>query len=305
MRDIILRQGLMTKFNATDVYAYEKRTAHKQFPIISGKLDLASEASKNFIRSGILNLYDSDKGVPHYSPDAYDGKIDKNEFGNITKKEYQTYVYEMRKFLKTQGRDLSNINIPTYEELEMLIQKGEIPTQDLHQKVNETPKPEKRLTIDPDFPDKYNDETILSIINSDKSAKSKLSGEEHLKIITNACKKHNLDRKIFAELVKQESRYFEKATSQVGAMGYSQLMPRTASYLGLKPNEFYDPQKNADTGAKYLKRLLVKYKGDVKLALAAYNAGEGTVARCNGIPKNKETMNYVSNISERLLAYKA
>jgi len=75
--------------------------------------------------------------------------------------------------------------------------------------------------------------------------------------------------------------------------------------LGLKSNEYYDPQKNAEAGAKYLKQLLVKYKGDVKKALAAYNAGMGNVAKYNGIPPFKETRNYVNTITTGFLSAEA
>ena len=78
-------------------------------------------------------------------------------------------------------------------------------------------------------------------------------------------------------------------------MGLMQLMPKTARQLNLK-NPF-DPQENVDAGVRHLKQLLQTYNGDVRLSLAAYNAGSGAVARSRGIPRYSETQNYVRRIT--------
>src|SRR5262249_30450859 len=85
------------------------------------------------------------------------------------------------------------------------------------------------------------------------------------------------------------------AVSRKGAMGLMQLMPSTARSLKVK-NPF-DPGQNVDAGVRHLKQLLESYGGDVKLTLAAYNAGSGAVARSAGVPRIAETQNYVRRIT--------
>ena len=109
-------------------------------------------------------------------------------------------------------------------------------------------------------------------------------------------KKHGLPVEIFKELVRAESNFNPKAVSKKGAMGLCQLMPETARRLGVK--DPFDVDENLDAGARLLKELYRKYR-NWKLALAAYNAGEGAVERYGGVPPYRETKNYVSRILKR------
>jgi len=84
--------------------------------------------------------------------------------------------------------------------------------------------------------------------------------------------------------------------SRKGAMGLMQLMPQTAKSLNVT-NPF-DPEQNVDAGVRHLKKLMESYGGDVKLSLAAYNAGQGAVARSAGIPRIPETRDYVKRITQ-------
>src|SRR5262249_57659739 len=107
--------------------------------------------------------------------------------------------------------------------------------------------------------------------------------------------RHNVDPNLVRALVKVESNFNPNAISRKGAMGLMQLMPQTARQLNLT-NPF-DPQQNVDAGVRHLKQLLESYGGDVRLSLAAYNAGSGAVSRSRGIPHFAETQNYVRRIT--------
>ena len=114
--------------------------------------------------------------------------------------------------------------------------------------------------------------------------------------IDKAAARHNVDANLVRALVKVESNFNPNAVSRKGAMGLMQLMPQTARQLNLT-NPF-NPEQNVDAGVRHLKQLLESYGGDVRLSLAAYNAGSGAVARSSGIPRYAETRNYVKRITE-------
>jgi soluble lytic murein transglycosylase-like protein len=114
--------------------------------------------------------------------------------------------------------------------------------------------------------------------------------------IEQAAARHNVDPNLVRSVVKVESNFNPNAVSRKGAMGLMQLMPSTARQLHVS-NPF-DPQQNVDAGVRHLKSLLESYGGDIKLTLAAYNAGTGAVARSAGIPHIPETRNYVRRITE-------
>ncbi|KML06185.1 lytic transglycosylase domain-containing protein [Rossellomorea marisflavi] len=119
-------------------------------------------------------------------------------------------------------------------------------------------------------------------------------------IISRAAERYGIPAKLVHSVVKQESGYNPEATSHAGAAGLMQLMPGTARGLGV--TDIYDPEQNVFAGAKYLKQMLVKYDGDMKLALAAYNAGPGNVDKYSGVPPFQETQNYVRKIMDSYYA---
>jgi len=113
--------------------------------------------------------------------------------------------------------------------------------------------------------------------------------------IDEAAARHHVDPSLVRSVVKVESNFNPNALSRKGAMGLMQLMPSTARSLNVS-NPF-DPQQNVDAGVRHLRSLLDSYKGNVRLSLAAYNAGSGAVARSAGVPHFKETQNYVRRIT--------
>jgi soluble lytic murein transglycosylase-like protein len=121
------------------------------------------------------------------------------------------------------------------------------------------------------------------------------SQEEIDASIEQAAARHNVDPNLVRAVVKVESNFNPNAVSRKGAMGLMQLMPSTARQLNVK-NPF-DPEQNVDAGVRHLKQLLESYGGDIKLTLAAYNAGAGAVARSSGVPRYAETQNYVRRIT--------
>jgi soluble lytic murein transglycosylase-like protein len=114
-------------------------------------------------------------------------------------------------------------------------------------------------------------------------------------IINRTANKFGLDSALIKAIIKAESNFNHNAVSPVGAQGLMQLMPQTAYALSV--DDSFHPEKNIDGGARYLRYLLKTYRGDLSLALAAYNAGEKAVAKYHyNIPPYRETQNYVRRV---------
>ena len=105
---------------------------------------------------------------------------------------------------------------------------------------------------------------------------------------------HGVDPALVLAVMKTESNFDRWAVSRKGALGLMQLIPETGRRFGVR--DFFDPQQNVDGGVRYLRFLLEKFKGNVDLSLAAYNAGENLVQRLGRIPAIPETTNYVRRI---------
>jgi hypothetical protein len=115
-------------------------------------------------------------------------------------------------------------------------------------------------------------------------------------IFDKAAKEYNVPVNLLKAIGKAESDFKANAVSRCGAQGIMQLMPATAKSLGVTNS--FDPEQNIMGGAKYISDLLKKYDGNTSLALAAYNAGSGNVAKYGGIPPFEETQNYVKKVTK-------
>ena len=108
-----------------------------------------------------------------------------------------------------------------------------------------------------------------------------------------AADKYNVDPNLVKAIATAESDWDQNAVSHVGAIGVMQLMPETAAGLGVDP---YDERENIEGGAKYIRQMLDTFDGNVRKAVAAYNAGPGAVKRYGGVPPYSETQNYVGRV---------
>ena len=124
--------------------------------------------------------------------------------------------------------------------------------------------------------------------------KAALTAEGLNQLVSRAGARHQIDPDFIRSVIKAESGFHQNAVSSKGALGLMQLMPGTASELGVT-NPF-DPNSNVEGGTRYLRDLLEKYDFDVNKALAAYNAGPKRVDKYHGIPPYNETQAYISRI---------
>jgi transglycosylase-like protein with SLT domain len=116
------------------------------------------------------------------------------------------------------------------------------------------------------------------------------------KLVREAAERHKVDPALVRAVIETESNWNPAARSHKGAVGLMQLIPSTAMRFGV--NDAYNPRQNVDAGVKYLKTLLERYRGNLDLALAAYNAGEGAVDRAHGVPSFQETQSYVRKVQD-------
>ena len=119
-------------------------------------------------------------------------------------------------------------------------------------------------------------------------------------LIAEAAALYKLDPRMIKAVIETESAFNALAVSPVGALGLMQLMPAVAAELGAE--DPLDPRQNIMAGSRYLRQLLDSHRGNVRLALASYNAGPGNVAKYRAIPPFKETRDYVRKVTDLLAA---
>jgi soluble lytic murein transglycosylase-like protein len=121
-------------------------------------------------------------------------------------------------------------------------------------------------------------------------------------LIHEAAGLHDVDSDLIRAIIMVESQFNPNAKSKRGAKGLMQLMPVTAG--GLDVVDLLNPHENVHAGARYIKTLLDRFDGDVKLALAAYNAGPQSVIRYDGVPPYKETRLFIARVFDYYAAFK-
>lgn len=134
---------------------------------------------------------------------------------------------------------------------------------------------------------------------SREAAAGAASAPPHGEALAEAARRHQVDARLLHALVLVESGFRADAVSPAGAAGLTQLMPATARELGVRDR--MDPRQNLDGGAAYLATQLSRFR-DVRLALAAYNAGPDRVERAGGVPRIRETEHYVAAVLDCFLA---
>jgi hypothetical protein len=142
------------------------------------------------------------------------------------------------------------------------------------------------------------EDVITNLQNSATTDHTAVSASDHTvsldDIFQKAADTYHVPVQLLKAVAKAESNFDPMAESSAGAQGIMQLMPATASGLGV--SDAFDPEQNIMGGAKYLSEQLARYDGNAVLALAAYNAGPGNVAKYDGVPPFKETQNYISKV---------
>ena len=128
------------------------------------------------------------------------------------------------------------------------------------------------------------------------SVRGKRAERLYRAIILRVARRHKVDPTMVKAIIMAESSFNPRAISKSGALGLMQLMPKTAKSLGV--NDAFDPENNINAGVLYFKTLLNEFRGDVELALAAYNAGSRKVKEYQGVPPFKATQAYIKKVFE-------
>lgn len=144
--------------------------------------------------------------------------------------------------------------------------------------------------------------SIKPLVKVEMTSNQKKAENRYQPLIVEAAYRYKVEPAIIKAIIMAESSFNPKAVSKVGARGLMQLMPRTARSLGVEDS--FKPAHNIDAGVRYFKHLLDQFDGEIKLALAAYNAGSSNVIKYGGIPPFKETEFYINKVLKYFEAYR-
>ncbi len=144
---------------------------------------------------------------------------------------------------------------------------------------------------------------VSDAMNQPSSAPATVPPAQLESLVGTSASAYGVDPALVKAIIANESDFNPKATSRTGAQGLMQLEPGTAAGLGV--TDAYDPAQNISGGTRYIKGLLDRFHGDLRLAVAAYNAGPGAVMKYNGVPPYAETQAYVSNVLDSYEKYKS
>ena len=144
---------------------------------------------------------------------------------------------------------------------------------------------------------------VSDAMNQPSSAPATVPPAQIESLVGSSASAYGVDPALVKAIIANESDFNANATSRTGAQGLMQLEPGTAAGLGV--SDAYDPAQNISGGTRYIKGLLDRFHGDLRLAVAAYNAGPGAVMKYNGVPPYAETQAYVNNVLDSYEKYKS
>ena len=153
----------------------------------------------------------------------------------------------------------------------------------------------------PDFLSMVDKNNVTTVYDLSSKFRHKKERRFH-PIILQEASRHEVDPALVKAIIMAESGYNPNAISKKGAQGLMQLMPSTAQALGVE--DAFNPKQNISGGVRYFKQLVNRFDGDVKLALAAYNAGSKSVTHYQGIPPYKSTHSYIEKVFKYYKLYK-
>lgn len=207
-------------------------------------------------------------------------------------------------FTSTTGATTTNTTIITSSEKTQTKteEKDKVKLGNEADKTTKTQTTSTSETVTVKKADKTNNENQQATTQKFSSNISTLDNNNYNNLIVKYAEKYDVNPNLVKAMIKQESSFNPRAVSRAGAKGLMQLMPATASDLSVRNS--FNPEENINGGVKLISKLIKRYKGNVELALAAYNAGPGNVK--NGkIPQNGETPNYVKKVMKYYNEYKS